>query len=282
VVSLDAADLDGDGRAEVLVSTVTWGRVATEVRSWRGGKLETIATAEGVYLRAAPRAGATALLLGQRAGIGEVLAGRVEEYRLGPGSVERVEGTALPRAAAIFGLALAPAGSPAAFYALAATGYLYGYDAAGKALWRSARTYGGYPSPLREQDLGGGGTLEGQAFEEAMLAFQGRILAEPSGGGVRLAVPRNFFDAPIVVTKMRSLGKGEIVLLEGPTGAASLEETGKSRSFAGYVADLTPADVDGDGDLETLFLVNRYAGPLVGERAKLVAWRSPGGSHGGK
>lgn len=282
VVSLDAADFDGDGRAEVLVSTVTWGRVATEVRSWRDGKLETIATAEGVYLRAAPRAGAPALLLGQRAGIGEVLAGRVEEYRLGSGSVERVEGTALPRAAGIFGLALAPAGSPAAFYALGRNGYLHGYDAAGKALWRSARTYGGYPAPLREQDLGGGATLQGEAFEEAMLAFQGRVLAESSGGGVRLAVPRNFFDAPIVLTRMRSLGKGEIVLLEGPPGSSSLEEIGRSRAFDGYVADLARADVDGDGGAETLFLVNRNAGPLVGERAKLVSWRPPGRPGAGK
>ena len=282
LVSLDAADLDGDGRAEVLVSTVTWGRVATQVRSWRDGKLETIATAEGVYLRAAPRAGAPALLLGQRAGIDEVLAGRVEEYRLGSGSVERVDGTALPRAAEIFGLALAPAGVPAAFYALGRNSYLYGYDAAGKALWRSGRTYGGYPPPLREQDLGGGGTLEGQAFEDAMLAFQGRVLAEPAGGGVRLAVPRNFFDVPFVAVKMRSLGKGEIVLLEGPPGASSLEETGRSRSFDGYVADLARADVDGDGRAETLFLVNRNAGPLVGERAKLVSWSPPGPSAGGK
>jgi hypothetical protein len=114
VVSLDAADLDGDGRAEVLVSTVTWGRVATEIRSWRSGKLEVIGSADGLYLRAAPRPGGAALLLGQRAGIDEVLAGRVEEYRWRSGEVERVEGTALPRAVGIFGLALAPAGSPAA------------------------------------------------------------------------------------------------------------------------------------------------------------------------
>jgi hypothetical protein len=282
VVALDAADLDGDARAEVLVSTVAWGRVATEIRSWRSGKLETVGVADGLYLRAVPRPGGATLLLGQRAGIDEVLTGRVEEYRWRPGSVERVEGTALPRGVGIFGLALAPAGNPAALYSLARNSYLYAFDADGKPLWRSARTYGGYAAPLTEQDLGGGGSLTGEAFEEAMLAFQGRLLTEAAAGGVRLAVPRNFSDSPIVLTRMRSFGKGEVVLLESPPAAASLEETGRSRSFDGYIADLARADTDGDGAVEAVFLVNRFAGPLLGDRAKLVSWRLPGRPGQGK
>ncbi|HEY6000142.1 MAG TPA: VCBS repeat-containing protein, partial [bacterium] len=276
IVGLDAADVDGDGRAEVLVSAVTWGRAATEIRSWRGGRLEVIGTADGLYLRSVPRPGAAPLLLGQRAGIDEVLAGRVEEYRWRDGSVERVDGTALPRQAGIFGLALAAAGSPAACYVLDRNGYLFAFDAEGKALWRSARTYGGYPPPLREQDLGGGWSLEGQAFDEAMQAFQGRLLAEATPAGTRLIVPRNYSDSMIVLTRMRGIGKGEVVVLEAQPGSFSLEEEGRSRSFDGYVADLARGDVDRDGTVETLFLVNRNAGVLLGERARLVAWRPPG------
>jgi hypothetical protein len=276
VVALDAADLDGDARAEVLVSTVTWGRVATEIRSWRGARLETAGVADGLWLRAVPRPGGPALLLGQRAGIDEMLSGRVEEYRWRSGSVERVDGTSLPRGVGIFGLALAPADGPAAFYTLDRGGYLYAYDASGEPLWRSARTYGGYPAPLTEQDLGGGSTLTGAAFEEAMLVFQGRLFAESAAGGVRVSVPRNFSDAGISLPRLRKLGKGEVVLLEAPQGLVSLEERGRSRPFDGYVADLARADVDGDGVAETLFLVNRFAGPLLGDRAKLVSWRVPG------
>ena len=281
-VSLDAVDLDGDSRAEVLVSTVTWGRVATEIRSWRGGKLETVGVAEGLYLRAAPRPGGATVLLGQRAGIDEVLVGRVEEYRWESGSVERVEGTALPRGIGIFGLALAPAGGPADLYTLKPNSYLDAYDAEGKLLWRSARTYGGYQAPFTLQDLGGGTTLTAQAFEEGMLAFQGRLFAESAAGGTRLAVPRNFFDTSVTFTKMRSLGKGEIVLLEAPPGVSSLEEAGRSRSFDGYITDMARADIDGAGDAETLFLVNRYAGVLLGERAKLISWHPSGHPAAGK
>jgi hypothetical protein len=115
-----------------------------------------------------------------------------------------------------------------------------------------------------------------------MLAFQGRLIAEPADGGVRLFVPRNFSDSPIVLTRLRSLGKGEIVLLDAPPAVASLEETGKSSPFDGYVADFARVDVDGDGGAETLFLVNRFAGPLLGERGKLVSWRPPGPPGQGK
>ena len=96
VLSLDAVDLDGDGRSEVLVTVVVRGRVTSELRRWQDNALKVVATIDGVYLRAAPRPGAPTLLLGQRAGIGEVLSGRVEQYRLRAGTFERVEDSALP------------------------------------------------------------------------------------------------------------------------------------------------------------------------------------------
>ena len=66
-------------------------------------------------------------------------------------------------------------------------------------------------------------------------------------------------------------GRGRSSIFEGAPGA--LEELRRSRAFDGYVADLARADVDGDGGAEILFVVNRFAGPLSGERGKLVAWR---------
>ncbi len=277
ILSLDAADLDGDGRAEVLVTTIAAGRVVTELRSWRDGGLAVLARAEGLYLRAAPRAGGSPLLLGQRAGIDEVLAGRVEEYRWREGKVGRVEGTALPPGTGIFGLALAPPSSGAAYYSLKSSGYLYALGPGGEPLWRSARTYGGYPPPMEAADFGGPGGFGGgddQAFAEAARAFQGRLLVEETARGVRLLVPRNGGDSPVVLTRLRSLGKGRLVALAGP--ATSLEEAGGSREFDGFVSDLARADVDGDGSPEVLFAVSRMAGPLLGERGKLVLWRPEG------
>jgi len=271
ILSLDAADLDGDGRSEVLVTAVVRGRVTSELRRWQDGALKIVATIDGVYLRAAPRPGGVALLLGQRSGMDEVLSGRVEQYRLDGASFERVPGSALPVGAGIFGLALAPAGEAVALYALDHAGFISGFGAAGGVAWQSARSYGGYPPPVTAVELFGSGAIEAEGFDEKARAFQGRLLSEAATGGVRLVVPRNFGDSPVSLARQRAYGQGEVVLLEGPAGA--LEERQRSRAFDGYVADVARADVDGDGNAEILFVVNRVAGILQGERGRLVAWR---------
>jgi hypothetical protein len=276
VLSLDAADVDGDGRAEVLVTVVVRGRVTTELRRWQDSALKIAATIDGVYLRAAPRPGAPALLLGQRSGTDEVLAGRVEQYRLREASFDPVEGSALSGAVGIFGLALAPAGSPVAFYALDRAGYIFGRTPKGAAAWRSARPYGGYPPPLTALELFGPGVLDVEDFDEKALAFQGRLLAEGTAGDVRLAVPRNIGDLSVTFARQRMYGQGEVVILAG--NPESPEESRRSRSFGGYVADLARADIDGDGSAEILFIVNRSAGILKGTRGKLVVWRLAGAS----
>jgi hypothetical protein len=272
ILSLDAADLDGDGRTEVLAATVTRGRVASQVRRWEDGALRIAGSIDGVYLRAVQRPGGGWALLGQRSGIDEVLAGPVEEYRLRDGAPERIDGSALPRGIGIFGLAIAPPGETAAFYALDRGGYLHAHAADGTALWRATHPYGGYPPPVPARELFGLDPTDERSFDEEARAFQGRLLAEAVPGGVRLLVPRNFTDSPVLLVRQRSFGKGEVVVLEGAT--ASPEETGRSRSFDGYVTDLAWADVDGNGTREILFAVNRFAGPLLGDRGKLVLWRS--------
>lgn len=275
ILSLDAADVDGDGLSEVLVTGVARGRVTSELRRWKDGTLQIAATIDGVYLRAAPRSGAAALLFGQRAGFDEVLSGRVEQYRLRTGAFERVEESALPGGVGIFGLALAPAGSPVLLYTLDRAGYISGLSPAGAVAWRSTRPYGGYPPPLKASELfSAGSAVEERDFDDEARAFQGRLLAGGTPGGVLLVVPRNFSDSPVVLARQRSLGQGEVAIFTGP--ADSPDELRRSRAFDGYVADVARADIDGDGSAEILFVVIRNAGLLRGERGKLVAWRPAG------
>jgi hypothetical protein len=275
VLSLDAADIDGDGRAEVLVTVLVHGRITSELRRWQDGALRVAASIDGVYLRTASPSVSPTLLLGQRAGIDEVLDGRVEQYRLVAGTFERVEGTALPRGVGIFGLALAPGNTPAMIYSLGRGGHITGMTPAGQVTWSSPRPYGGYPAPVAASELFGiRGGLDEQGFDEEARAFQGRLLAERTAGGVWLAVPRNFSDSLILLPRQREFSQGEVVILGGLP--ESPEELGRSRAFDGYVADLARADVDGDGKAEILFVVIRSGGLLRGDRGKLVAWRPAG------
>jgi hypothetical protein len=280
ILSLDAVDLDGDGRAELLVTLVARGRVTTELRRWQEGGLQTVAAIDGVYLRAAGGAGPPARLLGQRAGVDQVLAGPVEQYRLQGGAFERVDGSALPGRAGIFGMALAPAAGAVALYALDRTGFVLGLAPDGGLAWRSPLPCGGYPPPLTARELFGSGAIEQSAFDREPSVFRGRLLAEPTPSGVRLIVPRNSPDAAGAPAERFPRGQGEVVLFSGPAGFP--EEVRRSRFFDGYVADLARADVDGDGTAEILFVVNRLSGILRGERGRLVVWRPPGARERGK
>jgi hypothetical protein len=269
ILSLDAADLDGDGRSEVIVTSVRQGRVQSEVRRWLDGSLAVAGSLDGVYLRLARGPQGGVVLLGQRAGLADILSGRVEGYRWSGKAPERIDGSALPGDIDIFGLALAPVAGTVAFYALDRQGFLHARTADGKSVWRSKRPYGGYPPPAREPFARG--AVEIEAFEESARVFQGRLLAEASPGGVRLAVPRNFSDSPLLLVRQRILGQGEVVVLEGPAGSPT--EARRSQPFDGYVADIAPSG-GGEGGGGLFIGVNHSGGPLLGERGKLVLWRT--------
>jgi hypothetical protein len=183
--------------------------------------LKIVATIDGVYLRAAPRSGAPAQLLGQRAGIGEVLTGRVEQYRLRAEALERVQDSALPRGVGIFGLALAPVDGPIEFYSLNNDGYISGLTPKGASAWRSARPYGGYPPLLTALELFGTVNPADEDFDQKARAFQGRLLAEQNPGGVRLMVPQNLGDSAVTLSRQRIRGEGEVVILAGPPSPSS-------------------------------------------------------------
>jgi hypothetical protein len=195
----------------------------------------------------------------------------VEQYRLRDGAFERVEGGALPSGIGIFGMGLLPPGGAVSAYALDGDGYLFCVTEAGKLVWRSTRQYGGYPPPAAVRELFSPRPSEDDDLDDKARAFRGRLLAAPLADGVQLAVPRNFTASGIVLVRQRAFGQGQVVILEGPPDAP--DEARRSRAFDGYVADLARMDLDGDGTPEILFVVNRFAGPLLGERGKLVAWR---------
>lgn len=273
VLDLQAGDVDGDGRTEVLVTSVARGFGRTEVRAWRKEKLDVVAVADGLYLRLARRPGAATVIFGQRAGVGEVLAGRVEEYRWQEGTFARIEGSSLPHQVGIFGLAVAPVAGKDAVVALDRDGFLNLFTPEGRGQWRSGRQYGGYPPRVSASELFGAAPMEDAIFEEEARALQGRMIAAPAGDALRVIVPRNFTAGGIVMPRQRILGQGEIVILEGlPT---DLEEVRRTRAFDGYIADLAAADLEGDSRPEIVFLVNRRSGYFLGEKGKLVVWTVP-------
>jgi hypothetical protein len=292
VLALEAADLDGDGKTEVLVTAVRHGRLETEVTAWEAGEWHTLGEAEGLYIRAFESSEGEPLLLGQRGGINTVFAGGVREFLWEEGTFRPAGGLTLPSGVNIFGLAVEDLGNDGSteFISLNRDGRILVYSMDGDVLHRSSERYGGYPERISPSDLFGpqqteGGVTQGfftegspddvimDAADDIRTAFQGRLLPVREGTTeiAGLVVPRNLSGVGSILPGMRQFSKGEVVLLKWEEGR--FVEVLRSRSQEGYVADAAVADLDDDGRPEVIMAVNRPAGPLLRTKGSLVVWK---------
>lgn len=292
ILNLESGDLDGDGRAEALVTAVKYGRLTTDVLAWSGGEWNRLSREEAMYLRLFPVAGRT-VILGQRAGRGEVFSGPVREYAWLEGSFTPVEGRTLARGVNIFGLGLADLTNDgeAEYLSLDGEGKLRVYDGEGEVISYGDERYGGYPPLLKVRDLFprsleadvtlgsdlGDDIADGAekgVESDIRTAFQGRVLV---GGLGRvpatpfIAVPNNLGTIGKVMPNLRQFEKGAVSLLAWQDGR--LVDAGGSNPQEGYVADAALWDLNGDGIEEVFMAVNAPQGGLLKKRGSLVLWR---------
>jgi hypothetical protein len=303
VLSLETGDLDGDGAAEVLITSVRNGRLKTEAVSWGQGEWHILGGSEGVYVRAFEKPGGGSILLGQRAGVNTVFAGGVREYSWEDGSFRPVDGLVLPAGVNIFGLTLADVDGDGSteILSLNDAGNLTVYSSEGDRMHQTQERFGGYPLRVEPRDLFGPQLTDGTVtdgfftsdttdevsgknlFADLFAAFQGRVMSwrDDADGSVYIIVPRNLSGAGKVLPNLRKFDKGTAVILRWEEGR--LVELLRSRKQEGYVADVALADADGDGRPEIFMAANRPTGALLRKRGSLIVWRyylHQGGSGG--
>jgi hypothetical protein len=293
VLGLESADLDGDGRVEVLVTVLDRGRLATRTISWGRGEWDERDRAEGLYVRTFEKPGGGLLVLGQRAGVDTVFLGPVLEYVWEDGSFLPADGLTLPAGVNIFGLGVADVDGDGTVEVLSLNegGNIRTFSAGGERLDVTGERYGGYPPRIDAETLFGpnlvdGGYSEGffknedvnpisgkDAGRDIRAAFQGRLLAvrQDDGALLGIVVPRNFSGAGAVLPDMRQFDKGSTVLMEWEDGR--FVEVLRSRKQEGWVADVALADTDGDGREEIIMAVNRPTGALLRKKGALVVWK---------
>jgi hypothetical protein len=284
IVSLEAGDITGDGREEVVLTTANKGRLQTTVLSWSHGEWARLGKVEGLFVRVLHDGRGGEVIVGQRSGATTVFSGPVKEYRWEEGTFRPSGERTLPRGVDIFGLGLADldGDGEAEVLSLSDEGRLQVFGADGRRRSRSAERYGGYPVRVSEEDLFGSRvTVVGDEYmdvtsarsvsSDMRAAFQGRILATgEAGSDLHLVLPRNLSGAGKYMPNLRRFDRGTAVVLMWEDGM--LTEAERSRLEEGYVADLAVADIDGDERPEIVMAVNRPTGVLLKAKGSLVIW----------
>lgn len=255
VLSLDAADVNGTGRAQVVVVDYQGGGefITSTVFEWAGERLRPIYETRGRFLRVVP-VGRESWLLEQAAGQSEPFEPGVRRLVWRDGTYREGARLRLPSGVSVYGLALMRlTGSPEPeVVALLPEDRLAVWTAKGQRLWTSPDAYGGAAVTFPYAPMG-----EPRDRIDVIGRVFGRVVPVPSpgdeadvlvwenllplGGQFRILLPRL---APIAFTE------GRMHRLRWKDGA--FQRVWQSQITDGYIVDFGYGDLDADGAPEVV------------------------------
>jgi hypothetical protein len=258
VIWLDAADINGNGVAEIFVSNYTTnGDLVSYVLEYQNDKF--VRTSENVplHFRVLEGSDGASQLYAQSFGKDRPFDGPVRRYTWQGGRyAPAAEAVPLPRQfPGIYGFTVADLDGDGGseLLILDHLDYLRVYDRAGGEIYRSVDRLGGSelileydPSRTRGLSLAG--------IQPEQFAVQGRMLMRDivGDGKKQLVVPRNIPSTGYMF-KTRLYDKGKILGLVWD--GAGLQSVWETRDLPGYVADYALVDPEGTGEKKLVILV---------------------------
>ncbi|KIH77774.1 hypothetical protein SAMN05660860_01268 [Geoalkalibacter ferrihydriticus] len=251
-LAIASADLDGNGRAELYITAVRDGRLASRVVVLEGNQLRISQSGIPWYLRSVDWLDEGRILLAQRMGTLESdFTGPI--FRVGQTAGELSEGPAVdaPRQVSLFGFVpFVGRDGRTQFARLNYSDRLQVLDADGKVLWESSSRFGGSevffermdPAASTVQDL-----REVMIHPNLGIGPAGEILV-PASDGLRVS------------TRTRKLGPSRLVAMHSVGGL--LREVWHTQPQDGYLVDFRLGDVTGDGRAEILQTVT-FSRPIL-------------------
>jgi hypothetical protein len=265
IIALDAADINGNGVAEIFVTSYmatggsdrqAFGRLRSYVLEYRQGKFVRISDEVPLHFRVIEGPSGTPQLLAQAAGQDTPFDGPVRQYtwqgnRYGPGMV-----VPLPKQfTTIYGFALADLDSEGApkVVVLDQLDYLRVFDRAGTEIYRSSDRYGGSEialdyDPTRAGENPRAGIMKKRTILQGRMYFQD-ILGD---GKKQLIVPKNTPSTGYIF-QTRLYDKGKIFGLSWD--GLGMQAAWETREVPGYIADYALVDLDGSGNRKLILLV---------------------------
>lgn len=262
-LTIDSADVDGNGLPEIYVTAVREMKPASLRLSYIAGELQVAEHGIGFFLRSVETPGGGRVLLGQGGGSRlEDFGPRVYRMQLQGQSLEAGAVYPCPADINLFGFTpFAGAEGKSLVASISAKNRLQVLSADGDTLWQSSQVYGGTQNFFRRPDFSGG---PGDSMHDVKIPL--RLEASPAG---LVLVPSNAGKSFLEV--LSSLGPGSIHAMEWDGNA--LREVWHTRPQEGYLADFRYADIDNDGQPELLMLmVQSSVGVFSKGKASLVVY----------
>ncbi|RPJ00532.1 MAG: hypothetical protein EHM36_14525, partial [Deltaproteobacteria bacterium] len=255
-LTLDVADVNRNGYAEIIVTSVVEDDLRSFILEFEQGKFRKITEKAGWYFRVLEHPKEGPLLMGQKMGSEGIFVGPIYRFIWKKKEFDRGPVMPFPKETTLFGLTLADikgdGKQDVILFDYAERLRIFSED--GKPFWASSSKYGGtanFYETKRKKDL----AFRPQEAPPWRVYIPGRILAKDlDGDGVpEVIVNKNEFDSGTLFDKIRIPDKGEIhsLIWDGDGFATDW----KTREIRGYIADFQLKDVENDGEEELVVAV---------------------------
>ncbi|MEW5734224.1 MAG: FG-GAP-like repeat-containing protein [Thermodesulfobacteriota bacterium] len=263
ILWLDAADLDGDGKAEVYVSALdTNGQsLVSFVLVFDGKAFQVKAQDQPWYFRVLSVPGRGKVLYGQRRGVSDLYLPGVTELVM-EGGKYAAKGAAIPRAGCIFGVGLGrfTGADQQGILILDDAGDLRLYSDTGEKVYKSDESYGGSEKYMRVPDP--------TTNQNVSYLPQRLIVTDVSGGAQGALVVKNEGTTGRLLGRFRMFTSGRFdELAWNGLGLTPVWSTAK---ISGLITDYGLGDVDGDGVTELVVAVVKKG--MTKDQSNIIAY----------
>jgi len=258
-LTLDVADLNRNGHAEIIVTSVVEDDVRSFILEYEEGKFKKITEKSGWFFRVLDHPKEGPILLGQQRGSDGLPVDPIYRMVWKKKSFEKGPKMNFPSETMIFGFTLADIRGKGKPEMVAFDKFdrlnIFSEDGKGKGGWKSGDRFGGTSNFYDTKKKADPAFRPGDA--PAWRVFiPGRILIRDlNGDGTpQIIVNKNEFSSGRLSDRIRTYEKGEIhgLIWEEDTLIASW----KTREIKGYIADYQVKDVDNDGNAELVVAVS--------------------------
>jgi TolB-like protein len=285
-ISLDVADVNGNGIPEIIVSSYSGQEVSSFVVEYKNGKFETIASRLPWFMRVIQNSESGPILLGQLRGIDNPFDTPIYEIVWNGGTYREGRRMKIPQGLSIYGMTMDRLGSAGAerIIALNSDDYLCIFEQTLKPLskvlvfggseefrWKSEEPFGGSNTTIEPVNRATSGEIDNKTY-----FINSRILTYDTNkdGKREIIIPKNISSSGRMFQNLKLFTSAEVYNLEWD--GLGIVESWKTKKISGYIADYQFKDIDNDGANDIVLALVLSTGGSIQQRSVIVSYSLQG------